>query len=315
MGSDNRYTSRSKDKGPEPSAPIITGKSIHDGSSELSFSTLPHNKGEIILYNLDNSLEIEVLLENETVWLSLNQVAELFDRDKSVISRHVKNVFAEEELFRDRSVAVFATHLPDGRIFNVEYFNLDVIISVGYRVKSKRGTQFRQWANTVLKDHLLRGHIIHKRFERMEQRIGEAEKKIDFFIRTSMPPIYGILFEGQIFDAYVLVSDMIKSAERSVVLLDNYVDETALLMLSKRSPGVVARIYTKRITPRLQLDLEKHNAQYEHVMIHESDSFHDRFLIIDGTVYHIGASIKDLGRKMFAFSKMEVKDTVIMEGL
>jgi hypothetical protein len=149
----------------------------------------------------------------------------------------------------------------------------------------------------------------------VERRVTETEKKIEFFVRTSLPPIQGVFFEGQIFDAYAFVSDLIRSAERFVVLMDNYVDESVLLLLSKRMPGASADIYTKKISTQLRLDARKHNAQYEPVKIYETDRFHDRFLIIDSTVYHIGASFKDLGKKLFAFSKIEIKDTEILKGL
>jgi len=274
-----------------------------------------YNKGEIVLYRPDNSITMEVLLENETVWLSLNQIATLFNRDKSVIQRHIKNIFAEEELFRNRSVAFFATHLQDGRVFEIEYFNLDVIISVGYRVKSKQGVQFRQWANSVLKEYILRGYVVNQRVERLEHRVFETEKKIEYFINLSLPPVQGILNEGQIFDAHVFVSDLMLSAKRSIVLLDNYADHSVLLLLSKRCLGVSAEIYTRRITPNFRTDIEKHNEQYEEIRVHESDRFHDRFLIIDDDVYHIGSSLKDLGKKLFAFSLMEETREEMMKRL
>jgi len=264
------------------------------------------SRGEIVLYQPEASLKLEVLVENESVWLNRQQISVLFDRDVKTISKHINNAL-NEELNGITSVAKFATHLPDGRTYQIEYFDLDVILSVGYRVKSKRGIQFRQWANNVLKDYLLRGHVIGRRLERIEYRLGETERKIDFFVRTALPPVQGIFFEGQIFDAHAFVSDLIRSAKRSVALIDNYVDESVLLLLSKRLPNVTAEIHTRRIPPELRLDLEKHNAQYEPVNVCETDRFHDRFLIVDDIVYHIGASFKDLGKKLFAFSKMETK--------
>jgi hypothetical protein len=270
----------------------------------------PHNTGEIILYQPDNALKLEVRLEEETVWLSLNQMTALFNRDKSVISRHIKNIFEEEELYMGATVANFATAQIEGdRMIerDIEYFNLDVIISVGYRVKSKQGTQFRQWANRVLKNYLLKGYAVTQRIERLEHKVIEHDQKFDLLIKTSLPPKEGIFYEGQIFDAYIFVSDLIKSATKSIILIDNYIDETVLLLLSKRKTNVGAKIYTKQISQQLQLDLKKHNSQYEPINIFESDSFHDRFLIVDSIVYHIGASLKDLGKKLFAFSKMEIK--------
>lgn len=278
--------------------------------------SLPDANSEIILYQPDESLELSVVLENETVWLSADQIAALFDRDKSVVLKHTKNVFSEGELQRNSTVANFAiVRNEGGRAVerNIEYFNLDVIISVGYRVKSKRGTQFRQWANKILRDYLLKGHAINQRFEHIEHKIREHDKKIDFFVRTSLPPVQGIFFEGQIFDAHAFVSDLIRSAKRSVVLIDNYIDGTVLTLLSKRSPNVVADIHTRNITKQMHLDLKKHNEQYDPLTVHETDRFHDRFLIVDETVYHIGASFKDLGKKLFAFSEMEIKKDTILK--
>ena len=186
----------------------------------------------------------------------------------------------------------------------VKRYNLDVIISVGYRIKSKRGTAFRRWATKVLKEYILKGHAINQRFERLENRVTETEKKIDFFVKTSQPPVEGIFYDGQTFDAYVFAADLIKSAQKNIVLIDNYVDETVLLLLSKREIGVDATIYTANFTPQLQLDLQRHNTQYPPITINTFNRSHDRFLLIDNHVYLIGASLKDLGKKWFAFSKM-----------
>ncbi|GHV14163.1 DNA-binding protein [Fibrobacterales bacterium] len=268
---------------------------------------------EIVLYQPDSTVQLEVRLENETVWLSLDQIADLFQRNKSTISRHIKNIFEEQELEQISVIANFATTAADGKVYNVDYYNLDVIISVGYRVKSLRGTQFRQWANRVLKEYLLKGYAVHQRFERIEQRMTETENKIDFFIKTSMPPIEGIFYEGQIFDAFVFVSNLIKSAKKSIVLIDNYTDESVLILLSKRANGVSASIYTVQILPQLKLDLQKHNAQYSPVEVKIFQKSHDRFLIIDDVVYHIGASLKDLGKKWFAFSKMALKAEELLQ--
>jgi len=268
---------------------------------------LHNNKGEIVLYQPDETLELKVLLENETVWLSQMQMAELFQTTRSNVARHIRNIFNEGELNEISVCEDYSHTASDGKNYNIQYYNLDVIISVGYRVRSRRGTQFRQWATTVLRDYLLKGHAINQRLERIEHRVGETERKIDFFVRTALPPVQGIFFEGQIFDAHAFVSDLVRSAKRSVVLIDNYVDDSVLLLLSKRLPGVTAEIHTKRISPELRLDIEKHNVQYEPVNVCETDRFHDRFLIVDDIVYHIGASFKDLGKKLFAFSKMETK--------
>jgi len=270
--------------------------------------------GEIVLYQPNDAVKVEVRVEKETVWLALDKMAELFQRDKSTISRHIKNIFEEGELDKNSTVAFFATVQEEGnRLVErfIENFNLDVIISVGYRVKSLHGTKFRIWANHILKEYIIKGHAINQRFERIEERLAKHDKQISFFVRTSLPPKEGIFYDGQIFDAYVFVSDLIKSAKKSIILTDNYIDETVLLQLSKREPNVQAEIYTKQISQQLQLDINRHNAQYKPVSIKESDWFHDRFLIIDETVYHIGASLKDLGKKLFAFSKMEMKFTDI----
>lgn len=272
------------------------------------------NQGEIILYQPDDEVRLEVRLENETVWLSIEEMAQLFGRDISVIGKHIRNVFKEGELQKESVWAKFAYTASDGKTYQVDYYNLDVIISVGYRVKSHRGTQFRQWANKVLKDYLLRGYSVNQRLEQIDTRIEKHEKQIDyltdkveFFVRTSLPPVEGIFYDGQIFDAYKFATDLIRSAKKSLLLIDNYVDESVLLMLSKRNAGVKADIYTQTFSRQLQLDLQKHNSQYPPIDIHTYKKCHDRFLIIDGTeVYHIGASLKDLGKKMFAFSKLKI---------
>ncbi len=267
------------------------------------------NNGEIILYQPDSSIRIEVRMEAETVWLNLNQMAMLFDRDKSVISRHIRNIYSEGELRKEATVAKNATvQMESGRqvMRQIEYYNLDVIISVGYRVKSLRGTQFRQWATSVLKEYLLKGYAINNRIEQLEQRVARTEEKIDFFVRTELPPVEGVFYNGQIFDAYVFATDLIKSAKKSVTLIDNYIDESVLLMLSKRKAKVRATIITRSDSKVSQLDIEKHNAQYSPVEVKVCDTIHDRFLIIDNEVYHLGASLKDLGKKLFAFSKLEM---------
>ena len=286
-------------------------------------------QGEIILYQPDEAIKLEVRLEDETVWLNRQQLSELFDRDIKTIGKHISNAL-KEELIDIPTVAKFATVQKEGERFvttQVEFYNLDMILSVGYRVKSQRGIQFRQWANKVLKDYLLKGYSINQRLNEIEQKmdnkffqiektIAEHDKKIDFFVRTSLPPVEGIFFDGQIFDAYKFATDLIKSAKCSLVLIDNYVDESVLLMLSKRNSEVSATIYTHKINAQLQLDLNKHNDQYPPIEARTYKSSHDRFLIIDNTeVYHIGASLKDLGKKMFAFSKLELPAHTIIDVL
>jgi len=275
-----------------------------------------NNQNEIILYQPDNSIELEVMLENENVWLTQAQIAVLFCVDRTVISKHLKNIYIIGELTEAGTCAIFAHMGNDSKqTYQTKYYNLDAILSVGYRVNSINATLFRRWATQILKDYMLRGYAVNQRIERIEHRVTETEKKIDFFVKTALPPAQGIFFEGQIFDAYVFVSDLIKSAKKSIVLIDNYIDESVLLLLSKRLPKVTAKIYTKQILPQLQLDLAKYNAQYEPINIFKSNSFHNRFLLIDNTVYHIGASLKDLGKKLFAFSKMEIKPSDILKNI
>ena len=237
------------------------------------------------MYQPDDEVKLEVRLEEETVWLTQAQMAELFQTSKQNISLHTSNIFKEKELSPDSVVKEYLTTATDGKKYRVKYYNLDVIISVGYRVKSIRGTQFRQWANQVLKEYLLKGYSFNQRLSNLEDRMNS--KFIEHEQRLNR------------IDS--------KSAKQSILLIDNYVDESVLLMLSKRNAGVKADIYTQSVSPQLQLDVQKHNSQYPPVGIHTYKKCHDRFLIVDGTdVYHIGASLKDLGKKMFAFSKLEI---------
>ena len=268
-------------------------------------------QGEIILYQPDETVKLEVRMEHETVWLTQAQMVDLFQRDQSVIARHINNIFKEAELEKESNMHFLHNAFSDKPI---NLYSLDVIISVGYRVKSKRGTQFRQWANKVLKEYLLKGYSINRRLSELEKTVALHSEKIDFFVRTSLPPVEGIFYDGQIFDAYKFATDLIKSAKTSLVLIDNYVDESVLLMLSKRNPGVSATVYTQRITPQLQLDLDKHNDQYPPINMRTYRNGHDRFLIIDDReVYHIGASLKDLGKKMFAFSRLSIPAKMILD--
>ena len=268
------------------------------------------------MYRPDETLALDVRVENESVWLNRNQIAELFGRDVKTIGKHVANAL-KEELADAPVVAKFAITATDGKTYQVEHYNLDMITSIGYRVKSPRGVQFRQWANKVLKDYLLRGYSINQRLMQLEDKIDrrfseydhrflQIGEKVDFFVRSSIQPREGIFFNGQIFDAYALVADLIRQAERRIVLIDNYIDDTVLVQLSKRRPGVSVDIYDGHITPQLRQDVARHNAQYPGVTLHACTKAHDRFLIIDEKVYHIGASLKDLGKKLFAFSRMEI---------
>ena len=265
-------------------------------------------KGEIILYQPNETIRLEVRLEEESVWLTQAQIAALFGIEVPAISKHIRNIYQSEELERKATVSKMEIVRQEGNRKvkrTIEIYNLDMILSIGYRVNSKNATRFRQWANQVLKDYLLKGYSINHRLQALERTVAEHSQKIDFFVRTALPPIEGVFYNGQIFDAYKFATDLIKSAKHSLVLIDNYVDETTLLMLSKRNEGVSATIYTAKISQQLQLDIEKHNDQYPPIQIRTYKESHDRFLLIDGKeVYHIGASLKDLGKKMFAFSKM-----------
>ena len=275
-------------------------------------------QGEIILYKAFDSTEfqIEVRVEDETVWLTQNQMVNLFDATKQNISLHINNIFNEGELQRNSVVKEYLTTASDGKKYKTNFYNLDVIISVGYRVKSMRGTQFRIWANKVLKEYLLKGYVVNHRIEKIEKEVYSLNKRVDEFefqIKTNLTPSEGIFFDGQIFDAYLFVSDIIKSATTSIVLIDNYVDESVLVLLAKRNPNVETTIYTASIPAQLKLDLKKFNAQYPKIEVKSFTKSHDRFLIIDSkTVYHIGASLKDLGKKWFAFSKIELDISEIL---
>ena len=280
-------------------------------------------QGEIILYQPDESVRMEVRIEDETVWLTQAQIAELFETKRQAITKHLKNIFQSGELNENSVCSILELTASDGKSYKTKTYNLDAIISVGYRVNSKNATLFRRWASQVLKDYLLKGHVINQRISNLEQRVDakflsydmqltRLNEKVDFFVRTSLPPVEGIFFDGQIFDAYAFATNLIKSAKNSLILIDNYIDESTLLMLSKRTTGVDATIYTQRITPQLQLDLTRHNNQYPPINIRTYRQAHDRFLIIDQSdVYHIGASLKDLGKKLFAFSKMNIPASIL----
>jgi len=274
-------------------------------------------KGEIILYQPNETIKLEVRLEEESVWLTQAQMAELFQTTPQNITIHIRSIYKEGELEHSSTCKEHLQVRIEGSRSvqrKQKFYNLDVIISVGYRVKSFYGTRFRQWANQVLKDYLLQGYSINQRLQMLEQTVAEHSQKIDFFVRTALPPVEGVFYNGQIFEAYKFATDLIKSAKHSLVLIDNYVDETTLLMLSKRNVGVSATIYTSKINKQLQLDIEKHNDQYPPIQVRTYKEGHDRFLLIDETeVYHIGASLKDLGKKMFAFSKMNAPASFFMK--
>lgn len=264
-------------------------------------------ENEIVLYQPNDAIHLEVRLEEETVWLNRNQMSILFGRDVKTIGKHINNAL-REELQGLATVAKFAIVQNEGGrqvTRMIDFYNLDMILSVGYRVKSSQGILFRQWANKVLKEYLLKGYSINQRFERLEQRVSRTEEKIDFFVRTSLPPVEGVFFDGQIYDAYELASRLVKSARKRIILIDNYIDETVLTLLDKRADGVTAEIYTQQISQQLQLDIQRHDSQYAPIPVHILTRSHDRFLLLDDDVYHIGASLKDLGKRWFAIMKMQ----------
>ncbi len=295
---------------------------------------------EIVLYQPNEQMSLEVKLENETVWLNRQQLSILFDRDVKTIGKHINNALKEElysvvakstttgnDSTSNATVAKFAIVQKEGNrevIRQVEFYSLDVILSVGYRVKSSRGIEFRRWANQVLKDYMLKGYAINQQMLAMEERIGRQlqdhtiqihnlQEKVNFFVRTSLPPHQGIFYDGQIFDAYTFINDRIREASTRIILIDNYIDDSVLTILSKRADKVAATIYTKKPSVQLQLDIQKHNAQYPPISVVEFDRSHDRFLCIDEMVYHLGASIKDLGKKWFAFNRMEMPTSELLQ--
>lgn len=278
--------------------------------------------GEIVLYQPDDSIQLEVRLEEETVWLTQQQMAILFDVKENNITYHIQGIFKTHELDPESTTQKIRVVRKEGNRLvkrTIDFYNLDMIISVGYRVNSANATQFRRWATSVLKDYLLKGYALNQRLLKIENQLenqqtllSEHSEKIDFFVRTSLPPVEGIFFEGQVFDAHVFVSNLIRSAKTSIILIDNYIDDTVLKLFDKRSAGVKATIYTSQIKSALKNDINLHNTQYEPIDVIKFTNAHDRFLMIDETVYHIGASLKDLGKKWFAFSKMDISSSLLL---
>lgn len=285
-----------------------------------SIVTYNQNESIVVYQSEDNTLRLDVQMANETVWLNQQQMVALFESTKQNVSLHINNIYKEGELQKEATVKEYLTVQNEGGrqvTRRVLYYNLDVIISVGYRVKSKRGTQFRQWANRILKEYLLRGYAFNQRFERIELRLANMEKRQTDFemeIHTSLHPKEGIFVDGQIYDAFDFVKGLISGAEKSIVLIDNYVDESVLNLLTSKRNGVNAVVYTRPISKLFRQAADKFDAQYGGLTIHEINSVHDRFLIIDDAeIYFIGASLKDLGRKLFAFSKMEATQIDVLK--
>lgn len=298
-------------------------KEIDDNNSGLQSD----KENEIILYQPDSTLSLDVRVENETVWLTQAQMTELFQTTRNNITLHIRNIFKEGELEESSVCKESLLTASDGKRYKTKLYSLDVIISVGYRVKSIRGTQFRIWANNILKDYLLRGYSVNQRLlyymeSRIDRRLLEHDRrlddltdKVDFFIRTSLPPKEGIFFNGQIFDAHEFICSLIKRANNRIILIDNYVDESVLVQLDNRNAGVSALIYTGEICRTFRQSVNRHNRQYAPIEVKTAYRIHDRFLIIDDTLYHIGASIKDLGKKLFAFSQMDISPDVILDNI
>ncbi len=248
-------------------------------------------------------------MESETVWLSQAQMAELFGTKRPAITKHLNNIYKCEELLEESTCSILEHMGNDGKqLYSTKYYNLDAIISVGFRVNTKRGIEFRQWANRILKDYLLKGYVVNQRITALEHQVANLTEKVNFFVRSSLPPVEGIFYDGQIFDAYVHIVNLIKQAKQSIVLVDNYIDETTLTMLSKRSSNVSATIYTRQQfgnSEQFQLDIQRHNQQYPPIAVNYCQRNHDRFLIIDDVVYVFGASLKDAGKKLFAYIRMQ----------
>ena len=287
-------------------------------------------KSEIILYQPNETVSLEVRLDEDTVWLTQQQIAELFGVNQPAISKHIANVYKSGELEEKSTYSILEYMGNDGKqMYKIKFYNLDMILSVGYRVNSRNATLFRQWANKILKEYLLRGYSVNQRLqyveERMDKRFSEHEKilqehseQIAFFVKTNIPPKEGIIFEGQVFDARACVENLIKEAQNEVIMIDAYVDASTFEMLDVRSKGVAATIYTERVTHSLQRIKELHDAQYPDRSINlakYSENFHDRFLIIDDIVYHFGASFKDLGKRLFAFNKMGLEKDLILSAV
>ena len=266
------------------------------------------NKGEIVMYQPDETIRLEVRMDGETVWLNQAQMAELFGTKRQAITKHLQNIYDCAELKRDTTSSILELVRKEGiRTVKrkIEYYNLDAIISVGFRVNTKKGIEFRIWANQVLKDYLLKGYVVNQRISTLEHQVADLTDKVDFFVRSSLPPVEGIFYDGQIFDAYAHIISLIKQAKHSIVLIDNYIDENTLIMLSKRNASVTATIYTRQLSQQQQLDLQRHNQQYPPITVNVCQHNHDRFLIIDDAVYIFGASLKDAGKKLFAYIRMQ----------
>ena len=280
-------------------------------------------QNQVIVYD-NGEIELNISVENETIWLTQKQIALLFEKDIRTVNDHIKAIYKDKELLEDTTIRKYRIVQREGKrevSRDVLHYNLDVVISVGYRVNSKKATLFRQWATQILKQYITNGYVInsdkitHERFKELENSVSLLQNQIKLLENKTIKPSQGIFYDGEIFDAYKFVIDIVKSAEKEIILLDNYIDETVLTLFSKNQ-NIQVTIYTKTITKQLKLDLEKYNAQHNPITIKQFKDAHDRFLVVDKTeVYHIGASLKDLGKKWFAFSKMDVASVGILERL
>ena len=263
-------------------------------------------ENEIIIYQPDETIKLDVRFENETVWLTQAQMAELFSKSISVISRHIANVFAEHELEEKSNLHFLQIANSDKP---VKLFSLDVIISVGYRVKSYQGTQFRRWANQVLKEHLLKGFSVNQRLvshenrlENLDSRVIYLEKQVDFFVKANLPPSEGLLPAHAQWSGYEFAVQLVRSAKKELIIIDPYANDMVLSLMAKRAEGVNATIYSARITHAMREEEARLNRQFPKVHLENMREVHDRFVIVDDVVYHVGASFKDLGNQMTAFS-------------
>ena len=294
-------------------------------------------KGEVILYHPSETIKLEVRLENETVWLTQQQIADLFGTKRPAITKHLRNIFKCGELDQNSVSSILEHTASDGKIYSTQFYNLDAILSVGYRVNSINATQFRRWANSILKEYLIKGYIVNNnalammqkqiddrfislqehtdnRLHDMEKHLEQHDEQIAFFIRTNQPPIEGVFYEGQVLDARDFAETLIKSAQKEVLLIDNYIDARTFEILEVRGDGVSAAIYVERVGSGLRT-LQQVSAQQTGRQIdlrETTQRIHDRFLIIDDVVYHLGASLNELGRRLFAFSKMSIRKEQIL---
>ena len=264
------------------------------------------HENEIVLYQPNDAIHLEVRMADESVWLTQQQIALLFGVKQPAISKHLNNIFKSGELDENSVYSILEYTASDGKFYKTKFYNLDAILSVGYRVNSFNATMFRKWANRVLKEYLLKGYAFNQRIDNLERRVSKTEEKIDFFVRTSLPPVEGVFFQGQIFDAYAKFESFIQSAEQEIILIDNYIDISVLERFSKKRKDVKVTIYTDPKTKLSEQDIQKFNEQYSQLTLKHTSKAHDRFLIIDNsTLYHIGASLKDLGKKCFAFEVLD----------